>query len=345
MNRTVSADRPTFRDIIDPNNNLHRQKLIKKIQKLLGGKLVVYTANPNSPVVQATAILLQDAMFFEDLLRTCGDAETGYLMITSPGGDPNAAEKLLIMCRERFPKGFSVIVPDYAKSAATQICLGSDKIQMGYLAELGPIDPQIQIDPSGNTLPARSFIDGLNGIRDRIQKGDQPLTYLLMLAQIPPQLIAICESAIEDSRKTAEKWLKKYMLKDNPKQAEIVADKLSNGLDYKSHGKVIDYVEAKDVLKLNAEKIDFKSELWDLIWELYVRSKAFFQLPAGRNVVKLFESESVSLSVQVAIQMVGIPQPPQPQPQPPKTAPQTPPVSSPQSPEAPQEMEQSIPAS
>jgi hypothetical protein len=37
------------------------------------------------------------------------------------------------------------------------------------------------------------------------------------------------------------------------KQAELVADLLSNGVTYKSHGKVIDFSEAKDVLKLNPE--------------------------------------------------------------------------------------------
>src|SRR5260370_1181088 len=57
---TVDHTRPIFRDIIDPNNNLHRQRLIRKIQNLLKGKLLVYSANPSSPVPQATAIIQQD---------------------------------------------------------------------------------------------------------------------------------------------------------------------------------------------------------------------------------------------------------------------------------------------
>jgi len=340
---TVDHTRPIFRDIIDPNNNLHRQRLIRKIQKILKGKLLVYSANPGSPVPQATAIVQQDALMFEDLLRSVGNTETGYLMITSPGGDPNAAEKILMMCRQRFTKEFYVIVPNSAKSAATMICLGADKILMGYMAELGPIDPQITIDPEKPPLPARSFISGLDMIRDRIKNGENPITYLPMLAQIPPQLIAICESAIVDSKNMAEKWLKKYMLSGDHKQAELVADLLSNGVTYKSHGKVIDFSEAKDVLKLNAERIDPKSELWNDIWELFVRSMAFFQSQAGRNVVKMFEGESVSLNTIIQIMAIAAQpaKPPQSPNQPPQSPPQAPPEAPPQ---APPNLEQPIQA-
>ena len=180
-------------------------------------------------------------------------------------------------------------------------------------------------------------------IRDRIKSGENPITYLPMLAQIPPQLIAICESAIVDSKNMAEKWLKKYMLSGDHKQAELVADLLSNGVTYKSHGKVIDFSEAKDVLKLNAERIDPKSELWNNIWELFVRSMAFFQSQAGRNVVKTFEGESVSLNTIIQIMAIAAQpaKPPQSPNQPPQSPPQAPPEAPPQ---APPNLEQPIQA-
>ena len=118
--------RAIFRDIIDPNSAVIRQQLIAKIQPHLDppGSLLVYTANPGHLFA---FIMSQDAPLLEDLLRTL-DSKVGYLMVTSPGGDPNAAEKMLIMCRERFTDGFFVIVPNYAKSAATMIALGGDKV-------------------------------------------------------------------------------------------------------------------------------------------------------------------------------------------------------------------------
>jgi ClpP class serine protease len=143
------------------------------------------------------------------------------------------------------------------------IALGSDKILMSYFAELGPIDPQLRMAPLGEIIPARSFIDGLEIIRKKVTEEHDPIQmYFPMMSQIRPEILASCNSAIEGSREFAKKWLKKYMLKDNPEQAEKVAEWLSKGEMYKSHGKVIDFEEAKTVLKLNVERIDPNSDLW-----------------------------------------------------------------------------------
>jgi len=289
------GNHPIYRDIISPNDARHRQELIRKIQNKLGGSLIVYTANPGHPF---GLVMSQDTLLFEDVLRSLSHQGSGYLMITSPGGDPNAAEKLLFMCRKRFTGGFHVVVPNYAKSAATMIALGSDKILMGYLAELGPIDPQLQVGSiPGPSLPARSFIDGLENIRSKIKDDGDPVNiYVPMLAKIRPELIAICQSAIEDSERFAAKWLKKHMLKDDHNQADKVARWLSEGKKYKSHGKVIDCAEAKDILKLKVEEIDKASQLWDEIWELYARSVQHLQ---QTGAAKLFENEHVSLSMNI----------------------------------------------
>jgi ClpP class serine protease len=195
------ASRPIYRDLLDPNATNTRQDLIKKIQEILGAKLVTYIANDAHPI---SLIMHQDVILFEDLLRSISTTKKGVLMINSPGGDPNTAEKLMLMCRNRFTEGFTVIVPNYAKSAATMICLGSDKILMGYMAELGPIDPQLQLGP-GASVPARSFIDGIENIRQKVHDGDPPSMYVGTLSRIRPEVIAICLSSIEDARQTAEK--------------------------------------------------------------------------------------------------------------------------------------------
>ena len=294
----MSACNPIFRDIIDPNSAKNRQEIIKRIQKSLGGKLITYISNPGHPF---SGIMKLDVLPFEDMLRSVGESEKNFLMINCPGGDSNAAEKLLLMCRQRFTKEFDIIVPDYAKSAATMLALGSDKILMGYLAELGPIDPQLStgLPPfQVEMIPARSFIDGLEIIRDKIKKGDPPAMYLSMLGRIRPEVLGVCQRAIEDSRMFAEKWLKKCMLKGDPKQAELVAKLLSEGEEYKSHGKVINFEDAKNVLKLDVEKIDEKSDLWNDIWELYCRSVHFLMQGGG---AKLFESDSVSLTLDIGV--------------------------------------------
>jgi len=300
--------KPIFHSLISTNSYFeHRKPLIQALQKLLDAKVISYIAAAHHPMPM---IMSQDILPFEDLLRSVSGADNGYLIINSRGGDGNVAEKIIMMCRQRFKKSFEVIVPDFAKSAATMIALGSDKILMGYLAELGPIDPQLR-GPRG-LIPARSFIRGLEMIRDNIKEKDDPVQmYYPMLSQIRPEIIARSQSAIEGAQKFAEKWLKQYMLKNNPQQAENVAEWLSKGKKYKSHGKVIDYNEALTVLKLNVEKIPEDSELWDKIWELYCRSILSLQ-QQGPNAAKLFESEAFSVTMNVEVKSGRPPQQPRP---------------------------------
>ena len=247
------------------------QDLIKKIQKITGRRLVLYITSPNIPGAMITR---QDVFGFEDILSNCNHSNKGDLLINSPGGEPNAAEKILMMLKKHFCEEFNVIVPDYAKSAATMISLGSDKIMMGYSAELGPIDPQLQIKLGQPAIPAQAFLSGLEHIRKRVKdkRNPDPVSiYLPMLNKINPELISICQNAIDHSKQVAEKWLLENMLSKNKSQAKKVAKLLSEGKEYKSHGKVINYDEAKNNLKLNVELIDKESELWKLVWEVYCR--------------------------------------------------------------------------
>lgn len=71
--------------------------------------------------------------------------DTLELLLHSPGGSADIAYQAVRFFR-RHCKKLNVIVPLEAKSAATLMCLGADAIFMGELAELGPIDVQIQ-DP------------------------------------------------------------------------------------------------------------------------------------------------------------------------------------------------------
>ena len=288
---------PIFTQLLNHNDHKQRKKLIQNIEKELDSKLICYTENSEHPFA---SINIHDTIHFEEMLRTTGDSKKGVLMINSNGGNGNAAEKLLMMCRKRFTESFIIIVPNFAKSAATMMCLGTDKILMGYLAELGPIDPQISTSNSEAAVPARSFIDGLEMVRENIRNGDPPNMYLSMLQKVRPELISICQSAIDDAKCFASTWLSKYMLKDDKDQAEKVATWLSDGETYKSHGKVIDYNEAKNVLKLNVEVINPDSKLWSTIWELYARS-ALFLKERGPNTAKLYESEKISQTTSITL--------------------------------------------
>lgn len=108
---------------------------------------------------------------FGDLLQDINETDLD-LLLQSLGGDIDKAEKIVYMCREK-AKSFRVIIPESAKSAATLIALAADSIVMGYISELGPIDPRVVITtPDGQVIyrPAQSFLDALETIKDEVKK-------------------------------------------------------------------------------------------------------------------------------------------------------------------------------
>lgn len=73
------------------------------------------------------------------------------VLLESPGGDIDRAYRILNAIR-RHVDDMEVLVPRWAKSAATFLCLGADKIFLGPDGELGPLDPQLP-NPSGSFRP------------------------------------------------------------------------------------------------------------------------------------------------------------------------------------------------
>jgi len=293
---------PTVVSIIQEQTT-QRKKLIKKIQKLTRSKLITYTANPN---ISPNFIDHNDVRFFSDLLQSTGDTDKLILMLNSPGGEANMAEKLAKMCRD-YCKNFRVLVPNYAMSAATMIALASDAIMMGYLSSIGPIDPQIRVvTPRGDFqfIPAQSYIDSFRGLVQQIIGGVPPKALIPSLQQLNPPIIDVCLKAIESSKKFAEEWLSRYMLKNNPEKAKEIAEALSDVNRWLSHGKNIDRDTAEE-LGLVIEKIPKDSELWLAVWDLFNRQEHFLNTT---NNIKIFENEKIQLNLSV-LAMIGRPPP------------------------------------
>ncbi len=117
-----------------------RKALIQRLSKLFGDRcLLVYFTSFTQPV----RIDGSDVEMIEGILQK-SDASNGLsLIINSPGGDGLAAERIINVCRSYSRNDFEVIVPWMAKSAATMVAFGANKIWMSRTSELGPIDPQV----------------------------------------------------------------------------------------------------------------------------------------------------------------------------------------------------------
>lgn len=278
-------------------NRYQRQALIRDIEQETARRLLVYFANVNHP---ASGINQIDVAPFQDMLLDCNQGDDIDLLLQTPGGDIDTAEKLVYMLRNR-AAGVRVIVTERAKSAGTLIALAADTVVMSSMSELGPIDPQVTITGSdGKTVnrPARSFLDGLEDIKHKIiQEGGINPAYYPLLSQLDPALLDYCEKASQRSEQFAEKWLRKYMLKDVSDEDQdlpkAIAEKLGDVKQYSSHGMVIDRDEAKD-LGLDVTALETDDPLWAKLWRLHLAFEVQC-IQAGSS--KIFESRKVSLAM------------------------------------------------
>jgi hypothetical protein len=219
------------------------------------------------------------------------------LVLTSPGGQPEIAEKVVTMLRHFYDDDLRVIVPEYAKSAATIVCLGADEIVMGYCSELGPIDPQMPYtDAQGNVTyrSAHAVIESVDAYVRAAHEAiaeDKPFQAYVRLLDFHPDLTFIeeCRLAARLAEELALRLLKSKMLKDKQEKAEEAALALSRADRLLSHGRAIDYRFARDELGLNVRYVPAGDELWKNIWELHIRSTL-----AG--AVKLIESSERTMA-------------------------------------------------
>jgi hypothetical protein len=88
------------------------------------------------------------------------------LWLDSPGGSARDAYKIALLLRS-ISSRIRVVIPDYAKSAATLLSLVADEIYMGPAAELGPLDAQLDYEKSpGTRVSALDRIGNLNQITE-----------------------------------------------------------------------------------------------------------------------------------------------------------------------------------
>src|SRR5262249_18981403 len=100
-----------------------RQAIIERIQGRTRVKLICYVAGIGAPISR------DDTIGFADLLYKLRSAAPLDLLLHTPGGDIDAAEKLISMVRAKVENArLRIIVPDFAKSAGTLMTLGADRL-------------------------------------------------------------------------------------------------------------------------------------------------------------------------------------------------------------------------
>src|SRR6185369_6516952 len=265
-----------------------RQSLIRQIQEQTGRPLVCYVAGI------AASLTRDDTLGFADLLHNVPANGPLDLLLHTPGGDIDAAEKLMWMVRARVGSGhLRTIVPDFAKSAGTLMVLAADIVLMSDSSELGPIDPQVVLtDTSGNRRAhsVQDYLDAYEQLKTELSTNPNDVTARLMLAKIEPAMVKSFQAAYERAGAIAEKHLKHGMFREGGNFTAVPRD-LLNRKRWKSHGQIISWEDAKDI-GLKVDHVAPDDPLWQKLWQLYC-----FQRLAVEDKQKLFESDIVSIPI------------------------------------------------
>ncbi len=211
------------------------------------------------------------------------------VLLDSPGGYIEDTYRIILALRQ-YVDDIEVLVPHWAKSAATFFCLSANTIYMGQHGELGPLDPQ-RLDPRGgkrriSSLESFKALDqllrysfdsllGTVNVLSNTLKMDIPHSLensqslfasivQPLYSQVDPHELGNAGSSLANSEEYAKRVMKRWGYSD--KKDEYIwqiARQLT--WDYPTHGFVIDLFEAQQV-GLNARELEPESDA--LCWQI-----------------------------------------------------------------------------
>ncbi|WP_048191548.1 SDH family Clp fold serine proteinase [Pyrolobus fumarii] len=152
-----------------------RMELIKRIERKYGWRVI--TLIHRQERVDFLGIPIYKFIDIDDseavlrAIRTTPPDKPIALIVHTPGGLVLAAAQIA-RALKRHPGKKIVIVPHYAMSGGTLIALAADEILMDPNAVLGPLDPQLSVEP-GVTVPAPSILrvvkeKGITNVSDKL---------------------------------------------------------------------------------------------------------------------------------------------------------------------------------
>ncbi len=251
-----------------------RQQLIRAYESATGANLIV----------MLDQIFPPNMTLLEELIFDCDDTRPLHVLIASPGGDGETAIRMVRSMQSRCSE-LTMLVPDMAKSAATLLCLGANKIMMGPAGDLGPVDPQFQF--GGHSLAsAKEIVAAIDEAERRVK--ESPDTYPLfagLLSDVNMLMVEQARSALDRTEALVREALSCCQSRSQ-RQVEKLTEALKAPLidEPKSHSAVIDAQAAKK-FGLPAESFDPASEDWRRVWELWTRYFTIGCWPGGITAV------------------------------------------------------------
>lgn len=246
-----------------------RKPLLAELEKEFSGRCVLaFFTSFNQPVMIDDG----DADIIEGVLQKSDLSKGLTVVINSPGGDGLAAERIVNVCRSYSKNNFEIVIPKMAKSAATMIAFGAQKIWMSETSELGPIDPQVFRGRKG-LVSAHSIVASYEELLIKAVKTKGNIEpYLQQLARYDASDVKSLRASQKLSESIAITALRTGMMKG--KSELEIRRCIKSFIDPEvtsSHGRRIG-TETASKCGLQVGKIELDTNLWKNLWELYVRT-------------------------------------------------------------------------
>lgn len=242
-----------------------RRRWIHEIERRTGSEFLSYVSD--GPVILHT-----DAYHFQRVTAEIDPGASILLLLVSRGGQIDAADFLMRTLRDvtsgvRPPGRLEIVVPGAAKSAATLMAAGADRILMSRGSELGPIDPQYVEMQRGGPIwySAFDYLRAYEAAETRYREHPSDPAARLAFARFDPVRVETMRNDLYRTRQIAEGLMRSV----HGVNFTRVADALLSKDRYPSHGQPIEYDEAKDIGLTQAHRLDPRSELWRLFQRVY----------------------------------------------------------------------------
>jgi len=199
------------------------------------------------------------------------------VIIESGGGDADAAFHIAKVLDTHFKGTIRYIIPRFAKSAATLLVCGGNKIVMGETSELGPLDPQIPQN-DGSYISAKAVQSTLDLIKKYLSEGDKHGLELatILSSRLNPLILGQYESTLQIAQEYQEELLHLRMFTKSEDVKKIVA-KFATG--YTHHSRVINCKEAKEIFgEDKVELMPCNSEEWQTVWQVSKNNRTIADL-------------------------------------------------------------------
>jgi len=220
-------------------------------------------------IVMIDAIFSYSVELFEELLFDASPDADLHLMLVSPGGDGEVAVRLVRSAQARC-RHLTVIVPDYAKSAATLLALGAHEILMGPTSDLGPVDPQFQFGDY-DLVSAKDIIAAVEKALDDVAA--RPDTYPLhsaLLADVNALKVEQARSALARTDDLVMEALQSNPARTGADVTDLVSRLHEPLIEAPKDHAAIFGAEYAQKLGLPVTICDPASNQWKRIWQLWM---------------------------------------------------------------------------